>query len=59
MKNFQLILCFLFFFFQTINQGVAQIQNDEVYEYPGRYRSDIQKLHYRKGSLCSVSFMVK
>jgi hypothetical protein len=40
MNNFQLILCFLFFFSQTINQGVAQIQNDEVYEYPGLNSQD-------------------
>lgn len=59
MKNDQLFLCFLFFFSQTINQGVAQIQNDGVYEYPGWYRSDIHELHHRKGSLSSDSFLVK
>ena len=40
MKNYQLFLCFVFLFFHPFYHGVAQIQNDEVYEYPGLNSQD-------------------
>ena len=34
MKKTQLFMCFVCFFFNLYNQSTAQIQNEEVYEYP-------------------------